>query len=49
MTKVSVSFAGKLTDDPKVRYTEGGIAGLGVRSECTWHCKHSIYPICLWQ
>jgi single-strand DNA-binding protein len=26
MTKPSVSFAGNLTDDPKVRYTEAGIA-----------------------
>ena len=26
MTEVSVSFAGNLTDDPQVRYTEGGIA-----------------------
>jgi hypothetical protein len=26
MTKASVSFAGNLTDDPEVRYTENGIA-----------------------
>ena len=26
MTEASVSFAGNLTDDPGVRYTEGGIA-----------------------
>ena len=26
MTEASVSFAGNLTDDPQVRYTEGGIA-----------------------
>jgi single-strand DNA-binding protein len=26
MTKAAVSFAGNLTDDPEVRYTEGGIA-----------------------
>jgi single-strand DNA-binding protein len=26
MTKASVSFAGNLTDDPEVRYTESGIA-----------------------
>jgi single-stranded DNA-binding protein len=26
MTEASVSFAGNLTDDPKVRYTEGGMA-----------------------
>ena len=25
MTEASVSFAGNLTDDPEVRYTEGGI------------------------
>ena len=37
MTEAAVSFAGNLTDDPEVRYTEGGIARLGVRSECTWH------------
>ena len=26
MTEATVSFAGNLTDDPEVRYTEGGIA-----------------------
>jgi single-stranded DNA-binding protein len=26
MTEASVSFAGNLTDDPEVRYTESGIA-----------------------
>jgi single-strand DNA-binding protein len=26
MTEASVSFAGNLTDDPEVRYTENGIA-----------------------
>ena len=26
MTEPAVSFAGNLTDDPEVRYTEGGIA-----------------------
>ena len=26
MTEASVSFSGNLTDDPEVRYTEGGIA-----------------------
>jgi single-strand DNA-binding protein len=26
MTKAAVSFAGNLTDDPEVRYTENGIA-----------------------
>jgi single-stranded DNA-binding protein len=26
MTKASVSFAGNLTDDPEIRYTEAGIA-----------------------
>jgi single-strand DNA-binding protein len=26
ITEASVSFAGNLTDDPQVRYTEGGIA-----------------------
>jgi single-strand DNA-binding protein len=26
MTEVSVSFAGNLTDDPQVRYTDNGIA-----------------------
>jgi single-stranded DNA-binding protein len=30
MTEASMSFAGNLTDDPEVRYTEGGIA--------RWHC-----------
>jgi single-stranded DNA-binding protein len=26
MTEAGVSFAGNLTDNPEVRYTEGGIA-----------------------
>ena len=26
MTEAAVSFAGNLTDDPEVRYTEGGVA-----------------------
>jgi single-stranded DNA-binding protein len=26
MTEAAVSFAGNLTDDPEVRYAEGGIA-----------------------
>jgi single-stranded DNA-binding protein len=37
MSEAAVSFAGNLTDDPELRHTEGGIARLGVRSECTWH------------
>jgi hypothetical protein len=43
MTEASVSFAGNLTDDPEVRYTEGGIARLGVRSEYTWACRQPRY------
>ena len=44
MTEAAVSFAGNLTDDPEVRYTEGGIARLGVRSECTWHAASRATP-----
>jgi single-stranded DNA-binding protein len=44
MTEASVSFAGNLTDDPEVRYTEGGIARLGVRSKCTWHAASRATP-----
>jgi hypothetical protein len=44
MTEASVSFAGDLTDDPEVHYTEGGIARLGVRSECTWHAASRATP-----
>ena len=29
MTEANVSFAGNLTDDPEVRYTEGGIGHRG--------------------
>ena len=41
MTEASVSFAGNLTDQPEVRYTEGGIApgrvpGGGVGSAGRW-------------
>jgi hypothetical protein len=35
MTEAAASFAGNLTDDPEVRYTEGGIAG-----PCSgWPCR----------
>ena len=44
MTEASVSFAGNLTDDSEVRYTECGIARLGVRSECTWHAASRATP-----
>ena len=44
MTEASVSFAGNLTDDPEVRYTEGSIARLGVRSECAWHAASRATP-----
>jgi hypothetical protein len=45
MTEASVSFAGDHTDDPEVRYTEGGIARLGVRSECTWHAASRLRQV----
>jgi hypothetical protein len=44
MTEASVSFAGNLTEDSEVRCTEGGIARLGVRSECTWHAASRATP-----
>jgi single-stranded DNA-binding protein len=34
MAEASVSFAGNLTDDPEVRYTEAGIARAMFRVAC---------------
>jgi single-stranded DNA-binding protein len=36
MTEASVSFAGNLTDDPEVRYTEGGIASAATGNVCPY-------------
>jgi single-stranded DNA-binding protein len=35
MTEAAISFAGNLTDDPKLRHTEGGIA----RAMFRWRCR----------
>jgi single-stranded DNA-binding protein len=34
MTEASVSFAGNLTDDPEVRYTEGGRCEVRMHVAC---------------
>jgi hypothetical protein len=36
MTELSVSFAGNLTDDPEVRYTEFGIVRSKVTEPSPW-------------
>ena len=51
MTEASVSFAGNLTDDPEVRYTEGGIA----RAVSGWRCRAggdqeaSFFTVIVWR
>ena len=51
MTDASVSFAGNLTDDPEIRYTEGGIAramfrvAVSVRKEQ----KASFFTVVVWR
>jgi single-stranded DNA-binding protein len=46
MTEASVSFAGNLTDDPEVRYTESGIARamlrVAVASQVRWKSETGV-------
>ena len=51
MTEASVSFAGNRTDDPEVRYTEGGTPG-----RCSgWRCRGrreqepSFFTVIVWR
>jgi single-strand DNA-binding protein len=51
MTEASVSFAGNLTDDPEVRYTEGGIARAMFRVAVSGRREHeaSFFTVIVWR
>ena len=50
MTEAAVSFAGNLTDDPEVRYTEGGIARAMFRVAVSGRREQeaSFFTVVLW-
>jgi single-strand DNA-binding protein len=51
MTEPSVSFAGNLTDDPEVRYTEGGIARVMFRVAVSGRREQepSFFTVIVWR
>jgi single-strand DNA-binding protein len=51
MTEPSVSFAGNLTDDPEVRYTEGGIARAMLRVAVSGRREQeaSFFTVVVWR
>ena len=51
MTEAAVSFAGNLTDDPEVRYTEGGIARAMLRVAVSGRREQepSFFTVILWR
>ena len=51
MTEAAVSFAGNLTDDPEVRYTEGGIARAMFRVAVSGRREQeaSFFTVIVWQ
>jgi single-strand DNA-binding protein len=51
MTEPSVSFAGNLTQDPEVRYTEGGIARAGFRVAVSGRREQepSFFTVVVWR
>ena len=51
MTDPSVSFAGNLTDDPEVRYTEGGIARAVFRVAASGRGEQepSFFTVVVWR
>jgi single-strand DNA-binding protein len=51
MTEASVSFAGNLTDDPEVRYTEGGIARARFRVAVSGRREQetSFFTVVVWR
>jgi single-strand DNA-binding protein len=51
MTEASVSFAGNLTDDPEVRYTEGGIARVVFRVAVSGRREQeaSFFTVIVWR
>jgi single-strand DNA-binding protein len=51
MAEASVSFAGNLTEDPEVRYTEGGIARAMVRVAVSGRREReaSFFTVIVWR
>ena len=51
MTEVSVSFAGNLTDQPEVRYTDGGIARVMFRVAVSGRREQeaSFFTVIVWR
>jgi single-strand DNA-binding protein len=51
MTEAAVSFAGNLTGDPEVRYTEGGIARAMLRVAVTGRGEQeaSFFTVVVWR
>jgi len=51
MTEAAVSFAGNLTDDPEVRYTEGGIARVMFRVAVSGRREQeaSFFTVVVWR
>jgi single-strand DNA-binding protein len=51
MTEASVSFAGNLTDDPEVRYTNSGIAWAMFRVAVSgrWEQEPSFFTVVVWR
>ena len=51
MTEATVSFAGNLTDDPEVRYTEGGIARAMFRVAVSGRREQepSFFTVIIWR
>ena len=51
MTEAAVSFAGNLTDDPEVRYTEGGIARARFRVAVSGRREQeaSFFTVVVWR
>ena len=51
MTEAAISFAGNLTDDPQVRYTEGGIARAIFRVAVSGRREHeaSFFTVVAWR
>jgi single-stranded DNA-binding protein len=51
MTEASVSFAGNLTEDPEIRYTESGIARAMFRMAVSgrWEQEASFFTVIVWR
>ena len=51
MTVAAISFAGNLTDDPEVRYTEGGIARAMFRVAVSGRREQepSLFTVIVWR